>query len=336
MTGAPPPGEFELIARHFAPLAGEGALGLLDDVACLEPPAGEALVLSKDMLVEGVHFFPDDPPASIARKALGVNLSDLAAKGARPLGFLLGLGRTRGQDEAWLAEFARGLAAKSKASHCPLLGGDTVNAPALTLSITVLGAAPKGRMVPRQGGALGDILYVSGTIGDAALGLKIRLDPQAGWIAALNENQKAHLLDRYLHPRPRLALAPALLAHASAAMDVSDGLVGDADKLAAAFGASCEISRVPLSEAAQAAIRAAPALLETALTGGDDYEILCAVPPHHACAFVAEAREAGIDVTKIGLLGAAGAEKTWQSTDGGLARFTERAYTHRIGRNEPS
>lgn len=330
MTGSNSPGEFELIARHFAPLAGEGALGLLDDVACLELQEGEALILTKDMLVEGVHFFPDDPPASIARKALGVNLSDLAAKGARPLGFLLGFGRTARQSEAWLAEFARGLQAKSRASHCPLLGGDTVNAPTLTLSITALGAVPKGRMVPRQGGASGDILYVSGTIGDAALGLKIRLDPQAPWIGVLDEAGRSHLLDRYLHPRPRLALAPALLAHASAAMDISDGLVGDADKLASAFGAQCEIGRVPLSPAAQSAIIAEPSLMETVLTGGDDYEILCAVPPDRACTFVAEARAAGVDVTKIGVLGAAGAEKIWQATDGGLARFTRRAYTHSL------
>jgi thiamine-monophosphate kinase len=330
MPGHEVPGEFELIAEFFAPLAGEGAFGLTDDAAALECPPGQSLVLTKDMLVEGVHFFAHDPPGSIARKALGVNLSDLAAKGATPHGFLLGFGRTDAQTRDWCRSFADGLGAIAKEAGCPLLGGDTVNAPALTLSVTALGTVPSGQMVPRQGGEAGDILYVSGTIGDAALGLRLRLEPDAAWVRRLSDAHRAHLADRYLHPRLRLALAPALLAHARAAMDISDGLVGDADKLASALGARFEIARVPLSAAAKAATAAEPALLDIALTGGDDYEILCAVPPDRACAFVAEARAAGVDVTKIGVLEASPARKIWRDAADGEKRFTRRSYTHSL------
>lgn len=330
MPGEAVPGEFELIAEFFAPLAGQGAFGLTDDAASIALPSGESLVITQDMLIENVHFFSSDAPASIARKALGVNFSDLAAKGARPLGFLLGFGRTSAQTRDWCAGFAAGLGAMAREAGCPLLGGDTVNAPTLTLSVTAFGSVPSGRMVPRQGGEACDILYVSGTIGDAALGLKLRLDPEAAWARALDEAQRAHLIDRYLHPQPRLALAPLLLKHASAAMDVSDGLVGDADKLASALGAAFEIARVPFSSAAKAAIAAEPSLLEVALTGGDDYEILCAIPPDRACDFVAEAREAGVDVTKIGVLGATGAPKIWRDAKGKFPHFTRRSYTHSL------
>jgi thiamine-monophosphate kinase len=328
MPGKAVPGEFELIADFFAPLAGEGAFKLLDDAACLDVPPGESLVITKDMLVEGVHFFADDSPGSIARKALGVNLSDLAAKGARPLGFLLGFGRTALQTRDWCKDFTRGLGILAGEAGCPLFGGDTVNAPRLTLSVTAYGIVPRGRMVPRQGGKPGDIVYVSGTIGDAALGLKLRLGPEAHWAKALDEAQRAHLIDRYLHPRPRLALASLLRAHASAAMDVSDGLVGDCDKLASDLGGRLDIARVPLSAAAKVAIAAEPSLLDIVLTGGDDYEILCIVPPDHACDFVAEARSAGVEVTKIGVLGEAGGSKLWLDAFGQEHAFAQRSYTH--------
>jgi thiamine-monophosphate kinase len=328
MTGADTPGEFELIARFFAPLAGPGAFGLADDAATLDLPAGESLVVTKDMIVEGVHFFGEDAPASIARKALAVNLSDLAAKGAHPLGFVLGFGRTRKQGEAWLAGFAAGLAALSRESGCALLGGDTVNAPALTLSITAFGTVPRGRMVPRQGGAPGDLVYVSGTIGDAALGLRLRLAPDIHWARALEPEHRDFLFDRYLHPRPRNALSPALLAHARGAMDVSDGLVGDADKLASRLGGRFEIGKVPLSDAARAALIAEPALIETLLTGGDDYEILCVIPPDQAGAFEGAAREAGVPMARIGTLGEAGGVRVWRNPDGRERHFTRRAYAH--------
>lgn len=292
--------EFELIAKYLAPIAAPGALGLVDDAAFLTPPPGCDLVLTKDALVAGVHFFPDDPPAGIARKALRVNLSDLAAKGARPLGFLLGLGLPTGWDEAWLAAFAQGLADDARAFDCPLFGGDTVSSgERLMLSVTAIGAVPSGRMVRRGGAQPGDLLYVSGTIGDGALGLVERRRQRSGTEAGAVERA---LIERYLIPQPRLALAPALIAHAHAAMDISDGLIGDAAKMATASGCMLilHLADVPLSPAAQRRIDADTALLETAVTGGDDYEILCAVAPAAAKDLEKAALSSGIAMKRIG------------------------------------
>src|SRR6201996_4060674 len=170
------PGEDDLIARYFAPLAGPAGLGLKDDAALLTPPSDRDLVLTTDALVAGVHFPADDPPGTIARKALRVNLSDLAAKGARPLGFLLTLALPSDWRDEWLAAFAGGLCADVLAFKCPLIGGDTVATPGpLTLSVTAVGAVAQGRMPRRTGVRPGDRLYVTGTIGDAAIGLKMRL-----------------------------------------------------------------------------------------------------------------------------------------------------------------
>lgn len=214
--------EDELIAQIFAPLAAEGGLGLADDAAVL--PAGAELVVTTDAVIAGVHFFPDDPPALIARKALRVNLSDLAAKGAEPVGFLLTLALPADWTNAWLRDFAAGLAADARDFACPLYGGDTTATPGpLTVSITAFGRA--ARFVPRSGARPGDLVLVSGTIGDAALGLgAARGEPFAG---KLGEAARTHLLGRYRLPQPRLALAAALRDHASAAMDVSDGLAGE-------------------------------------------------------------------------------------------------------------
>lgn len=320
--------EFDLIAKLFAPMAGQGALGLLDDAAMLAPAPGNDIVLTKDALVEGVHFFADDAPASIARKALRVNLSDLAAKGATPRGFLLALGRGPRQDDAWLEEFSVGLAADSAVLACPLLGGDTVRTGQAFFAITAIGEVPSGRMVRRQGGAPGDALYVSGTIGDAALGLKLRLDSEAAWAAGLSPEHRAHLLDRYLHPQPRMALAATLLAHASAAMDISDGLVGDCDKLAAGLGRTVNVAEVPLSEAARAAIALEPALLEVALTGGDDYEILAAVAPEHIEGFEYSALRSDISMVKIGALTSGDSGAVWHMGNGLPLEFAHRSYRH--------
>ena len=185
-------GEDDLIARYFAPLAGPAGLGLRDDAALVRPPAGEDLVLTADALVAGVHFFADDPPGAIARKALRVNLSDLAAKGARPLGFLLTLALPEEWREDWLGAFAAGLGADARTYDCPLIGGDTVSTPGpLTLSVTALGSVPEGRMARRTGVKPGDRLYVTGTIGDAALGLKIR----QGRGPDISEADKAFLIE---------------------------------------------------------------------------------------------------------------------------------------------
>src|SRR3712207_6337258 len=212
------PSEDNLIARFFAPIAGEGGLGLKDDAARLTPKPGHDLVLTTDALVERVHFLPEDAPGSIARKALGVNISDLAAKGADPAGFLLSLALPDGWTEEWLADFAAGLGAASGDFACPLLGGDTVKARGpLTLSVTAVGQVPTGKMVLRTTAGIGDAICVTGTIGDAALGLRLRSAPI--WAGSLSPAEQAHLADRYLHPRPRHRLAAALRDHASAAMD---------------------------------------------------------------------------------------------------------------------
>ncbi|PPD43577.1 MAG: thiamine-phosphate kinase [Methylocystis sp.] len=263
--------EDEIIARVFAPIAGPAALGLKDDAALLAPTA-ESTVATVDVLVAGVHFFPDDPPALIAKKALRVNLSDLAAKGAEPVGFLLSLALPADWTNDWLEAFAAGLAEDARAYAIPLIGGDTTATPGpLTISITALGRTPG--FVPRTGAKPGDAIYVSGTIGDAALGLALRRDPALA--ARLSPQARGYLLDRYLLPRPRLDLVPLLRAHASAAMDVSDGLAGDLAKLcrASRVSAVVEAPLVPLSPAALEA-SLAPGFFEAAISGGDDYEIL--------------------------------------------------------------
>src|ERR1700751_2811333 len=211
------PGEDELIARFFATLAGPEGLGLRDDAACLKPPPGDDLVLTTDALVAGVHFFADDPPGAIARKALRVNLSDLAAKAARPLGFLLNLALPSDWRDEWLGAFAEGLGGDALAFSCPLLGGDTVKTPGpLTLGVTAIGSVAQRRMPRRTGVRPGDRLYVTGTIGDAAIGLKIR----QGRRPDIPQANKAFLLQRYLIPEPRLKLIGAMAAHASGGMDV--------------------------------------------------------------------------------------------------------------------
>ena len=326
----PRPTESELIARYFAPLAGEGGLGLLDDAARIVPPEGQDLVLTVDALVAGGHFFPDDPATAIGRKALGVNMSDLAAKGAAPLGFLLTLALPDDWTAEWLAGFADGLREAAAAYRCPLLGGDTVAARGpLTISITAIGAVPRGRMVPRTTAAEGERVCVTGTIGDAALGLLLRRQPGAGWTSGLSINHRVYLTDRYLHPRPRLALASILREHASAAMDVSDGLAGDLAKMARASGLSAEvdIDLIPFSPAARGAFGADPRLRDRMITGGDDYEILCTVPDARLAAFLDAAAAAGVPATVIGRMIEGNGPPVFR--DGGLEkRYESGSYSH--------
>jgi thiamine-monophosphate kinase len=320
-------GEDRLIARFFAPLASHpGALNLADDAAFLTPPAGHDLVLKTDAVIAGVHFFPEDAAHTVACKALRVNLSDLAAKGARPLGFLMALALPKDTSDTWLGNFAEGLRGDSVLYACPLFGGDTDRTPGpLTVSIAMFGCVPQGAMVRRAGARPGDRVFVSGTIGDAALGLALRNG--ADW--KLGDAQRQHLIARYLLPQPRLALSQALRAHATAAMDISDGLAGDFAKLCrvSQVGAAIEAARVPFSEAAQAVIAADPARLETALTGGDDYEIVCTVPADRADAFRTAAETAKVQVSEIGEI-VAGEGARFVAADGAPLHFEHEAFSH--------
>ena len=290
MSQSEPPPEFGLIARHFRPLAGQGALGLADDVAVIAPPPGRELVLTVDAMVGGVHFLPDDPPALVARKLLRVNLSDLAAKGATPLSYLLTLSAPRNTPDAWFAAFAAGLAQDQAEFGVTLLGGDTTSTPGpVSLSLTIVGHVAAGAAVRRAGAQPGDGIWVTGTIGDGALGLAAA----RGRLA----DPTGYLLSRYRLPQPRLGLAIGGIA--SAGMDVSDGLVQDLGHLCRAGGlaAEIEVPRLPLSDAARAA---GPEWLTTCLTGGDDYELLLAVPVARETALQDAARDAGMAVTRIG------------------------------------
>ena len=325
-------GEERLIARYFMPLAKHpAALGLTDDAAAITPPAGCDLVLKTDGIVAGVHFFPDDPPDMVAKKALRVNLSDLAAKGATPLGFLLTLALPEEVGDAWLAPFARGLGADAQAFGCPLLGGDTdrTGGP-ITISIAVIGAVPQGRMVRRAGAEAGDRVVVTGTIGDAALGLRLRRDTSAPRRWGLTPEQRNHLEARYLVPEPRTAIAEILRAHASAAMDVSDGLVGDLGKLCRASGVGAEIAaaRVALSDGARAALAREPALIETILTGGDDYEVVACVPAGKVEPLRQQASAAGVAVTEIGVVTAGQGEARFLDLDGQPLAFRQASFSH--------
>jgi thiamine-monophosphate kinase len=297
-----PSGEDSLIARYFRPLATDpGAFGLGDDAAILAA-TGHDLVITTDAIVEGVHFLSDDPADTIARKALRVNLSDLAAKGAIPAGFVLTLA-LRAADDGWLAPFARGLGEDAGHFGCPLLGGDTVSTPGpLIISITAFGRAPPGTMVHRSGAKPGDRVVVTGTIGDAALGLDIL---KGGAVAAALADDAAAtemLVGRYRIPQPRNALAAAVRDHAHAAMDVSDGLAGDLAKLCAASGVSAVIDAesVPRSAAVQRLVKRGTVGIEAIVSGGDDYEILCAIPENRFEAFAQAADLAGVAVTSIG------------------------------------
>jgi thiamine-monophosphate kinase len=292
--------EDSLIARYFRPLATDpGAFGLLDDAAVLKA-VGDDIVVTTDAIIEGVHFLADDPPDTVARKALRVNLSDLAAKGATPAGFVLTLA-LRGADDAWLKPFARGLGEDALHFGCPLLGGDTVSTPGpLMISITAFGRVPPGKMVHRCGAKPGDRVVVTGTIGDAALGLDIL---RGGAAAAAGDAAGRELLvGRYRVPQPRNILANAVRDHAHAAMDVSDGLAGDLAKLCEASGVSAVIDTpsIPLSAVAATLLARGTVGIEALVSGGDDYEILCAIPEAGFEAFAEAARAAGVAVTAIG------------------------------------
>ncbi|WP_102324454.1 thiamine-phosphate kinase [Komagataeibacter saccharivorans] len=284
------PAEFGFIARNFRPLAGDGALDLRDDAAVFTPPAGRQIVVAADAMVEGVHFLPDDPPDTVGRKLLRCNLSDLAAMDAVPLGYLLTVSMPPARDDVWFAAFAAGLAQDQKQFGITLLGGDTTSTSGpLVLSLTVLGHVAPGMALRRCGARVGDGIWVTGTIGDGAMGLLAR----QGRVA----DPDGFLASRYQLPRPRLGLE--LAGVATAGMDISDGLVQDLGHMARESGVGAEIGSalVPLSPTVRAL---GPQWLEHCLAGGDDYELLLAVPPEHEAQLLHHAARRDVPVTRIG------------------------------------
>jgi thiamine-monophosphate kinase len=295
------PSEFALIARYFAPLSQgfPGAYGLRDDAAVISPAAEFELVAKTDAIIGGIDFPPDEPADLVARKALRVNLSDLAAKGAIPRAYMVDLMLPRAIGEAWIAAFAAGLAQDQAEYGVHLIGGDMSATPGpVTIAVMAFGETPIGRIIRRGGACAGDLVFVTGTIGDAALGLAAL----RGSLADLDAEQAAFLTDRYRLPQPRVQLGPQLIGIASAALDVSDGLVADLRHICevSELAAVVEAASVPLSRAAQAAVIADPELLSTVLTGGDDYEILFTAPPTATPAIAELSRATGVPITRIG------------------------------------
>jgi len=294
-------GEFELIGRYFAPLAKgfPGAYGLLDDAALIAPFPGHELVAKTDAIVGGVHFLPDDPPELIARKALRVNLSDIAAKGAVPRAYMVDLMLPGETSEQWVADFARGLAEDQAEYGVHLIGGDTNATPGpVAIAVMAFGDIPADRMIKRSGARAGDKIFVTGTIGDAALGLKVLL----GDMPELDASATAFLIDRYRLPRPRVGLGAKLTGLVNASIDVSDGLVADLGHICEMSGlaALVEAPLVPLSTAARAAVARRPGRIETVLTGGDDYEILFTARASSTGALTELSRVLDVPITVIG------------------------------------
>ncbi|MGH8298173.1 MAG: thiamine-phosphate kinase [Steroidobacteraceae bacterium] len=318
-----PLSEFDLIERYFRGCGAKRAdvhLGVGDDAAILEFPPGAELVAAVDSLVAGVHFPHGSPPASIGHRALAVNLSDLAAMGARPAWALLAL-TLPAADESWLMEFAAGMAALARAHDVALVGGDTTSGP-LCVTVEALGHVPRSSALLRSGGRAGDPVFVSGTPGDAAAGLAI----EQGRLAVAAETA-ACLRERFLYPAPRVALGEGLRRYASACIDVSDGLLGDAAKLARASGCGVEVEydEVPVSEALVRAVGADRAR-ELALTGGDDYELCFSVRPAQVGRLLAELAPERWGYRRIGTLRETPGADVLR--DGAVMSFSHSGYDH--------
>ena len=288
-------GEFALIDELLKPLAQgfPGALGLTDDAALVDVPAGQSLVIAKDAIVAGVHFLVDDPAEAVAQKLLRGNLSDLAAMGAVPLAYLTVIAKPGDLDDAWLAGFASGLGQGQQHFGLSLIGGDIVSTPGpLMLSCTILGLVEQGRALRRRAAQPGDVIWVSGTLGDAALGLRVLKG------LAATEDEAFYLVERYRRPEPRLALGQRLLGLARSAIDVSDGLLADLGHILeeSKVGGRIEAEGLPISAVAQGL----PGWLEAALGGGDDYELLFTAPETATPAIEALAGELGLRLSAIG------------------------------------
>jgi thiamine-monophosphate kinase len=294
-------GEFGRIRRFFAPLAGPGGLGLTDDAALIECPPGHRLVATVDQAVEGVHFLPDDPPELVAKKLLRRNLSDLAAMGATPRHYLVTSALPKSRDDDWVRRFAEGLAEDQHCYGVALLGGDSTATPGpAAFTLTAIGEVGIGREIRRAGARPGDRIWVSGTIGDAFLGLKVRRGEYPG----LAPEHRAALTARFHLPEPRTTLGPRLAGIAHAMIDVSDGLLADLGHICEVSGVGAEVrlARSPLSAAAQQIVAADPAVAAQLAAGGDDYELLFTASAEAGAAIAELATELGVAITEIGLI----------------------------------
>jgi thiamine-monophosphate kinase len=285
--------EFDLIARYFTRPPQRAVLGVGDDCALIQPAPGMQLAISTDMLVEGCHFFSDLNPQHLGHKALAVNLSDLAACGAQPLAFTLALALPH-SDATFLEPFARGLLRLADTHQCELIGGDTTRGP-LTISITVFGEVPPGQALLRSGARAGDSLYVSGSLGDA----RLALDALRGQIH-LSDSALAQARIALEQPQPRIALGLALRGLASSVIDLSDGLVGDLSQLLrrSQVGARVNVDALPIGAVLRSLSPAQQR--QSALAGGDDYELLFTAAPHCAAQLPRIAAQTGVAITHIG------------------------------------
>jgi thiamine-monophosphate kinase len=318
--------EFDIIGHYFRPLAAgfDGAFDLRDDAAYMSLPDGCELVISTDMLLAGVHFFPDDPPALIAKKALRVNLSDLAAKGAEPIGYSLALALPAGVTADFMAQFCQGLKEDQAEFALALIGGDTTTSPhGLCVTITIYGSIPFGRRVMRSGAKIGDDIYISGQLGLAALGLhcrKLDLD-------------YPEFIARYHLPQPRMKLMDALaaenLVHAS--MDISDGLWGDLAHIltASGVGAAVHLPSIPQSATVQEFIKKYALSWVEVLGGGDDYELLFTSPPAAAAQVFNMADRLGVSIARIGTITADTGISVFDATQNPIA-IANTGYQHRF------
>ena len=305
--------EEDLIQRYLAPLAASapGAFGLKDDCAAIQPSSGHDLIVTTDALTSGLHFFVDEAPETIAWRAVSVNVSDLAGKGATPLYYVMALSFPEVPTDEWMMRFSGGLNDAQERYGITLIGGDTDHRPGAGFSVTItaMGQVRTDTMVRRSTAKVGDRIFVSGTLGDAALGLILRRNPDSKRFPELDKDQRQYLLERYLRPAARTELSELLLKRATAAMDISDGLAKDLGRMckASGVGARISVAQLPLSGATARVIAAHAEFVDAPVVGGDDYEILATVAPKYAEAFEEAALEAGLAVTDIGEITKGGA-----------------------------
>ncbi len=314
-------GEFDLISTYFSPLAGPEGLKLIDDAACIPASSSDDIIVTKDMLVESVHFRSLDQAKSIAYKALAVNISDCVAKGAKPYLYWLGLALPNSIDEDWIRDFSTGLGEAQATFDCQLAGGDTTSTAGPTvISITLLGTVPKGQMIKRSGARVGDDVYVTGTLGDAALGL---------WCLENDRPEKSALIAAYQKPSPPVIFGQAVRDLASSSADVSDGLIADAGHIATASGVGVVLRQIdlPVSADARQLLQTEPGLWPKVWAGGDDYQIVFTASVKLREQLCRLAQQSATSVTRIGTI-SAGPGVQLLDQDGQTVQVTSGGFTH--------